>query len=274
MESFTAKLLDWLKDFGIKTALIVTTLVVGLLLLKLVAVIIRKIAIKTKMDNAVMRFVISLSKALIWLITGFLIGYFIGIPIAALVAIVTAATVAIGLALQGSLSNLASGIVIAVTKPFAEQDFIEVGAVSGKIVDIKLFTTHLVTIDNKRIIIPNSTISSSNIINYTAQSMRMLNMTLPVAYGSDTSKVRDVLLDLVMKEPRINMEIAQPMAEVHSYGESGINFVLRAWTNTQDYWSVLWAMNDRILSAFRENSIEIPFNKMDVYLRNNIKDSA
>lgn len=269
MESFTAKLLDWLKNIGIKAALIVATLIIGMLLLKLASIVIRKIARKTKMDNAAMRFVMSLAKAFLWLIIGFLVGYFLGIPIGALIAIVSAATVAIGLALQGSLSNLASGIIMAITKPFAEEDFIEVGAVSGKIIDMKLFTTHLVTIDNKKIIIPNSTMSSSNIINYTAQSMRMLNMTLPVAYGSDTAKVRDVLLSLVDRDERINLEFAAPMAEVHSYGESGINFVLRAWTNTKDYWDVYWSMNEHILAAFRDNGIEIPFNKMDVYIKQN-----
>lgn len=268
MENFGQKVVDGLVKFGIKAGLVTLTIVIGIFVVKLVAVIVRKILAKTDVDKAAGNFIVSLVKALLWLFIGFLAGYFIGISVTALIAMVSAATVAIGLALQGSLSNLASGIVLAVTKPFKEGDFVEIDAVSGKIVDIKLFTTNLATIDNKRIVIPNSTMSSSNIINYTTQDKRMINMPVSVAYNSDIDKVRNVLIDIIASNPLVLLDTA-PMAEVVEYKESGVDFTVRAWTKTQDYWTVYWWLRQRILEEFRLQNIEIPYTKMDLYIKNN-----
>lgn len=264
--SFSESALNWLKNFSIKTALVVGSILVGILLVKIASKVLDKIFVKAHIDKAAGSFIKSLIKSLIWLAVVFLVGFFIGIPITALVAIISAATVAIGLALQGSLSNLASGIVIAVTKPFIEGDFIELEGVSGKVKEIKLFNTHLNTIDNKVIIVPNSTISSSNIINYTNQSMRMLNMTIPVSYTSDTGTVREILLGIVREHP-LTIKNKDMICEIHEYGESSINYVLRAWTNTADYWAAYWSINESIINEFRHTNIEIPYSKLDVFIK-------
>lgn len=260
------KIVEFLKNFGIKAGLVALTLLLGIALIKLIIIIERKILKRAKIDIAVINFSLSLTKAVLWLVIVFLVGYFLGISINALIAIVSAATVAIGLALQGSLSNLASGIIIAVTKPFVDGDFVDVGMVSGKVVNIKLFTTELVTIDNKKIVIPNSTIAASNIINYTNQAERMLNMTIPVAYNSDVEKVSAVLLKIVKSNVLVLAE-KEPIAKVHEYGQSSINFILRAWTKTENYWEVYWWVNSKIIEEFRKENIEIPYNKLDVFLK-------
>lgn len=261
------QILEWLKLFGIKAGLVTATIIIGIIVIKLVNTVLNKIFARANIDKAAGIFIKSLVKALLWLIIGFLAGYFIGIPITALAAIVGAATVAIGLALQGSLSNLASGILIAVTKPFSEGDYVELSDASGKVTEIRLFNTHLLTIDNKRIIIPNSTITNANIVNFTRQKERMLNLKIAVSYNSDIDKVRGILLEVAADDTLI-LKDRDILCELHEYGESGINFILRAWTNTENYWTVYWRIHREIIAALRENSIEIPYNKVDVYIKN------
>lgn len=263
----TEQIIEWLKIFGIKAALIAATVIIGILVIKLITAILNKILTRTGIDKAAGIFIKSLVKALLWLLIGFLAGYFIGIPITALTAIIGAATVAVGLALQGSLSNLASGILIAVTKPFLEGDFVELSDASGKVTEIRLFNTHLLTIDNKRIIIPNSTITNANIVNYTRQSERMLNLKISVSYSSDIDKVRGVLLEVAAQDKLILKE-RDILCELHEYSESGINFILRAWTKTENYWTVYWRIHREIIAALRDNAVEIPYKKVDVYLKN------
>lgn len=263
----TEQIIEWLKIFGIKAALIAATVIIGILVIKLITAILNKILTRTGIDKAAGIFIKSLVKALLWLLIGFLAGYFIGIPITALAAIIGAATVAVGLALQGSLSNLASGILIAVTKPFLEGDFVELSDASGKVTEIRLFNTHLLTIDNKRIIIPNSTITNANIVNYTRQSERMLNLKISVSYSSDIDKVRGVLLEVAAQDKLILKE-RDILCELHEYSESGINFILRAWTKTENYWTVYWRIHREIIAALRDNAVEIPYKKVDVYLKN------
>lgn len=263
----TEQIIEWLKIFGIKAALVAATVIIGILVIKLITAILNKILTRTGIDKAAGIFIKSLVKALLWLLIGFLAGYFIGIPITALAAIIGAATVAVGLALQGSLSNLASGILIAVTKPFLEGDFVELSDASGKVTEIRLFNTHLLTIDNKRIIIPNSTITNANIVNYTRQSERMLNLKISVSYSSDIDKVRGVLLEVAAQDKLILKE-RDILCELHEYSESGINFILRAWTKTENYWTVYWRIHREIIAALRDNAVEIPYKKVDVYLKN------
>lgn len=261
------QVLEWLKVFGIKAGLVAVTVVIGLIIIKLVTMLLNKIFVRADIDKAAGIFIKSLVKALLGLLIAFLAGYFIGIPITALAAIIGAATVAIGLALQGSLSNLASGILIAVTKPFSEGDYVELSDASGKVAEIRLFNTHLLTIDNKRIIIPNSTITNANIVNFTRQKERMLNLKIPVSYNSDVDKVRGVLLEVAADDILI-LKDRDIMCELHEYGESGIIFILRAWTMTENYWTVYWRIHREIIAALREKLIEIPYKKLDVYIKN------
>lgn len=266
MAEFKSKSLDILKTIGIKAAFVILTIIIGIVLIKLILNITRKILKKAHVDNAVINFAASLIKSLLWIIDGFIVGVIIGIPITALIAIVSASTVAIGLALQGSLSNLASGIIIAVTKPFIEGDFVDTGVVSGKVINIKLFTTELVTIDNKKIVIPNSTIATSNITNFTNQSRRMINITVPVSYTSDIDKVTEILTEIALANPLALKDIP-PIIKLHEYASSSLNFIFRVWTKTEDYWELYWWVNSEIINKFRLNNIEVPYSKLDVFIK-------
>lgn len=260
------KVVEWLKNFGIKAAFVALTVLIGIIVIKLITMLLTRIFAKSKIDKAAANFVKSLVKAALILVIIFVAGYLIGISITALAAIIGAVTVAIGLALQGSLSNLASGILIAVTKPFNEGDYVEFLDASGKVQEIRLFNTHLSTLDNKRIIVPNSTITSSNIVNFTRQSERMLNMRVPVSYQSDLERVKAVLLEVAANHPLV-IKDKDIICELHEYGASSLDFTLRAWTKTTDYWSAQWSINSDIIHALRENQIEIPYQKVDIYMR-------
>ncbi len=260
---------DWI-DFLIRLGLITATVLIGLIALKIVVKIVRKIMTKSGVDRAVMGFVTSLIKSAIILLMIFLIGYFIGVPITALVAITGAVTVALGLALQGSLSNIASGIVIAITKPFIEGDFIDTGEVAGKVRDIKLFNTELVTIDNKKIIIPNSVVANNHITNFTDQSVRMIEIKVPISYDEDVERVKEILLKVAISNERVH-ETPLPIIRLHEYSDSSLDIIFRIWVDTSDYWEVYWDVRESIITAFNDNNIIIPYNKLDVNVYN---DSA
>ena len=263
---------DWI-DFLIRLGLVVATIILGLIAIRVIVKIARKIMAKSGVDRAVMGFASSLIKSIIILIMVFLVGYFIGVPITALVAIVGAVTVALGLALQGSLANIASGIVIAITKPFVEGDFIDTGGVSGKVREIKLFNTELVTIDNKKIFIPNGVVANNHITNFTNQKDRMIEMIIPISYSENIDKVKEVLLDVAIANPKVHSE-PLPIIRLHAYSDSSLDIIFRVWVNTAEYWEVYWDIRESIVAAFNKNEISIPFNKLDVHLVNDNIDEC
>lgn len=262
---------DWI-EFAIRVGLVTATVLIGIIAIRIIVMIARKIMTKSGLDRAVMGFIASLIKSAVILVMVFLIGYFIGVPITALVAILSAATVALGLALQGSLSNVASGIVIAVTKPFVEGDFIDTGDVAGKVREIKLFNTELVTIDNKKIIIPNSVVANNHITNFTNQSVRMIEVLVPVSYDEDIEKVKRVLLQVATSNAKIHLE-PLPIIRLHEYSNSSLNIIYRVWVDTADYWEVYWDIRESIISSFSDNNIIIPYNKLDVNIVNDIHNA-
>ena len=261
---------DWI-EFAIRVGLVAATILIGIISIRVIVMVARKIMTKSGMDRAVMGFISSLIKSAVVLIMVFLIGFFIGVPITALVAIVSALTVALGLALQGSLSNVASGIVIAVTKPFVEGDFIDTGDVAGKVREIKLFNTELVTIDNKKIIIPNSVVANNHITNFTNQSVRMIEVLVPISYEEDVEKVKSVLLDIALDNEKVHTE-PMPIIRLHEYSNSSLNIIYRIWVDTTDYWEVYWDIRESIISSFNDNNIVIPYNKLDVNIVNDMSD--
>lgn len=254
-------------EFGVRLGIVCAIIVISIIVVRLAVMLTRKIMAKSGVDKAVTGFVTSLIKSSIILVAIFLCGVFIGIPVTALVAIVSAITVALGLALQGSLSNLASGIVIAVTKPFVEGDFIDNGDISGKVRDIKLFNTELVTIDNKKIVIPNSSVVSKYIVNYTNQERRMVELIVPISYDESVDKVKEILLDIA-KNNQMVLKDEEPIIRLHNYGESSLDIIFRVWVLNENYWKTYWDMREEIVDKFNKNNITIPYNKMDIYFKN------
>lgn len=181
------------------------------------------------------------------------------------IAAIGGAGLAAGLGLQASVSQFASGIQILINRPFKTGDFVEVNGVSGSVADIRFMDTVITTVDNKRIIIPNSHITSNHIINYSAEDKRMVNLIYSISYSDDIAKAKSVILGVAEKSELV---LKDPEAKVYvdSHGASSVNLVAKVWCNVADYWNVYFMMQENVKLAFDENGISIPFNQLDVHV--------
>ncbi len=190
----------------------------------------------------------------------------IGVQTASIVAILGAAGLAIGLAIQGSLSNLASGLMLVTQRPFMVGDYIEGGGAGGTVVEIRLFTTVLKTFDGRKVTVPNAKLTNDNIINYTVYPTRRVEVLVSVDYSSDLALVRKAALEVVAADARVLPEPA-PAAVVKNLGESGIDVAIRAWVKREDYWNVFFDLQEAVKNKFDAVGIVIPFPQRVVHLR-------
>lgn len=189
----------------------------------------------------------------------------VGIQTTSFIAILGAAGLAIGLALQGSLANFAAGFLLIIFRPFKVGDVIEGAGVTGKVSVIQIFTTTLKTPDNKTIIIPNAKLGGDNIVNYSTQDTRRVDMTVGVSYDADLKEVRGILEDIVAKEKRILKDPGHQIV-VGELADNSVNFFVRAWVNSADYWDVYFAANETVKLRLDESGIGIPYPQRDVHL--------
>jgi small conductance mechanosensitive channel len=192
----------------------------------------------------------------------------LGIQTASFIAILGAAGLAIGLALQGSLSNFAAGVLIVILRPFNVGNFVEMAGAAGTVISINIFTTELLTGDNKQIIIPNSRVLESNIVNFSSTGTRRIDMVFGVGYSDDIDKAKDILRSIIDNEERILTDKDTRIA-VSELGESSVNFVVRPWVKSADYWDVLFDTNAEVKRRFDAEGVSIPFPQRDVHI---IKD--
>jgi len=186
-----------------------------------------------------------------------------GIETASFAAAIAAAGLAIGLALQGSLSNFASGVLIIIFRPFKVGDWIEAGSVSGEVKDISIFTATLHSVDKKTIIVPNSKLTSDAIINYTMEPRRRVELKFGIAYGDDIAKARRVILDILAKDARVLPDPA-PVVVLTELGNSSVNLSARAWVNNADFWNVFFDNMEAVKNAFDKEGITIPFPQSEI----------
>lgn len=240
-------------------------LVVGLKLIKLLRKILRSALEKSSIDTGVVQFLDALTK-----ITGYavlilaLMSQF-GIQTASFITLLGSAGVAIGLSLQGSLSNFAGGILILIQKPFVVGDYIVSGSCEGIVKEITLFATVLHTADNRNVVLPNGNLSNSNIINYSANKTRRVDMSVDVGYNSDLKRVRRIIEELLEQDEKILKDPAYTVA-VDNLGDSGITILIRPWVETQDYWEVKWRILEQVHDRLNEEGIEIPFPQMTIHM--------
>jgi small conductance mechanosensitive channel len=220
---------------------------------------------KGDMDITLRRFVANLARMLLMLFVIIAAIHQLGIQTASLIALLGAAGLAVGLALQGSLSNLAAGVLIVLFRPYKVGDWIEGGGVSGAVEEVQILTTVLKTGDNKRVIIPNSQIMGTTITNYSANETRRVDLVVGVSYGDDLDKVRTELEGLVAADERILKDPTVTIA-VSELADSSVNFVLRPWVKTADYWGVYFDLTEAIKKRFDEVGISIPFPQRDVHI--------
>lgn len=191
----------------------------------------------------------------------------LGINVNSIIAAIGATGIAAGLGLQDSVSQFASGLSILINKPFKSGDYIELENVSGKVGEIKLMYTTLLTLDNKHVIVPNSHITSNNLINYTAENKRRLDLVYSISYNTDISKAKQVLSQVVEKYDLI-LKNPEPIIAVKEHASNSINIACYVWCNSADYWDVFYYMQEQVKIAFDSNGVSIPFEQLDLHISN------
>ena len=192
---------------------------------------------------------------------------FVGIDTSGLTALVASLGVCIGLAVNGALSNLAGGVMIILTRPFRVDDYIEAQGYAGTVADIHITNTKIITPDNKVIYIPNGALSSGTIVNYSEKDLRRVDVTFSIAYTDDFNKAKEIITDICNNHQLILKDPA-PFVRMSEHGASSINVVTRVWVKSEDYWTVKFDLTETVKEKFDENGIEIPFNQLDVHIKN------
>lgn len=222
-----------------------------------------KVLVKKDVDVSIVKFSMSLLKTVLRIGLVLALMSMLAIEVTSFVAILGAASFAVGMALQGSLSNFAAGVLILVLRPFSVGDFVEVAGTSGSVSGIQIFSTELKTPDNKTIIIPNSSIIGSNIVNYSLEENRRVDFVFGVDYDADIKKTKEVMLDvarshdLVLKDPDVFIGVAE-------LGDSSVNFALRVWVKSSDYWTVYFDINEGMKIRLDSENIGIPYPHIQI----------
>ena len=252
-------------DFGINLAIALAIFFVGRFVIGLVVRGIRKVMHRQEVEKTLETFVCNLVRMVLLVVVIIAAIGQLGIETTSFIAIFGAAGLAVGLALQGSLSNFAAGVLIVLFRPYKVGDFVEAAGIAGVIEQVQILTTILKTGDNKQIIIPNSQIMDSIITNYSANDTRRVDMVVGVSYDDDLDKVRATIEKLVAAEDRILDEPACTIA-VSALADSSVNFVVRPWVKTSDYWGVMFDLTEAIKKRFDKEGISFPFPQQDVHL--------
>lgn len=250
-----------------------SVLVIAFVLIRFICFVTNKLMLKGGVDGTAVSFYLAIIKLGLWVVTIFIVAGVLNISTSSLLVGFSSIALAVALALKDSLSNLANGIIIIFNKPFRRGDHIEVDGVEGKILNIKLLTCEIISFDNKRIIVPNSKMVNCSITNFTSMPTRRLSLKFTVAYESDLNKVEEVLQKVVNNDKRILIK-PKPSIFLSQHGESSLEYSVRIWVDTADYWSVNNELPRKVFDAFKENNITIPFNQLDVHLINNGKGGA
>ena len=269
LESFWAA--AWPKLFEIGKVIVIALLIwfIGKKVINLAIKLLKGVLEKGKLEAGVQGFLLSMARILLY---GLLIVIFpgtVGIETGSLVALLGSAGLAVGLALQGSLSNFAGGVLILILKPFRIGDYIVANGLEGTVTGIDIFYTKLLTTDNRLVVLPNGALSNSNLINVTHEATRRVDLVASVDYGSDIKKVKQILFDIGSNLEYSFEDEAHPVqVYVNSYEASSIDLGLRFWVKAEDYWTAKWEATEQIKEKFDAAGISIPFNQLDVMIKN------
>lgn len=244
--------------WSIKILIALMIFLIGQLVAKMIARILGRVLSHTKLDKILVAFIQSLVNALLLVFVIVAALDQLGVNTNSVIAVLGAAGLAIGLALQGSLQNFAAGFMLLIFRPFKGGDYVEAAGTAGIIEKIGIFSTTLHTGDNKEVIIPNGAIYSGNIVNYSKRPTRRIDMVFSIGYEDDIRTARDIIAAILKEEPRIMPEPA-PLIAVGELAVNSVNFFVRPWVKTEDYWEVKFALTEKIKLAFDANSITIPF---------------
>ena len=252
---------------GLKLLAAIVLVIVGLKGIKWLRKWIRTSEKLNKIDNSLRSFMISFSSVVLYIVLFITVAVILGIPTTSFITMLASCGVAVGLALQGSLSNFAGGIMILLFKPFKVGDYIDAAGESGTVTEISVVYTELLTVDNKRIIIPNGTITNSVIENYSAENIRRVDFTFNTAYDSDIDKVKKIITEILESHPKA-LKNPECFVRLSAHNDSALTYTARVWCNNADYWDVNFDVIESVKKAFDENGIQIPYNQLDVHIDN------
>ncbi len=252
-------------DFTIRLATALAIFLIGKFAIKLIISAISKIMAKQTTDRTLELFICNLVNISLMVVVIIASIGALGIETTSFIAIFGAAGLAVGLALQGSLSNFASGVLIVLFKPYRVDDYIEAAGISGIVEKVQILTTILKTVDNKQIIVPNSQIMDSIITNYSAKETRRIDMKISVGYQDNIDFVKATLYEIISKDKRILTE-PKPMVVVSELADSSVNFVIRTWVKSAEFWDIKFEMIETIKKSFDEKGISFPYPQQDVHI--------
>lgn len=267
MEDILKKVLEAVALYGPKLLGGIAVLIVGGFVIKAINKSVIKILDKRKIDPSLAPFLKGIVSILLKVLLFISVMAMVGIEMISFTALIGAAGLAVGMALSGTLQNFAGGAMILVFKPFRVGDFIDAQGYMGTVSEIQIFNTHLKTVDNKTIIIPNGGLSTGSMTNFSTEAQRRVDWKFGIAYGDDVDKARAVMKQLCDADKRI-LKDPEVLIAVSELGDSSVNFVVRAWVNAADYWDVFFEMNEKVYKVFGKEGLNIPFPQMDVHVHN------
>jgi len=266
------KLIDvYIVPWSVSIAQALIIFIVGKWIVKKLTGLVGKALKKSNMDEMLVDFVQSLLSWALLLIIIIAALSQLGIDTTSLIALLGAAGLAIGLALKDSLSNFAAGVMLLVFRPFRTGDYVSVAGVSGSVEKIHVFTTTILTSDNKENIVPNSAVYGDVITNFSARETRRVDMTFGIGYDDDIKKAKDLLMKIVSLHTK-TLADPEPLVAVSELADSSVNFTVRVWSKTSDYWAVYFDCQEQVKLAFDEQGITIPYPKMDIHTNNTINN--
>ena len=249
-------IVKFMEMYGINYITTAIIAFIGVLTIKNILSLIEKGILDCHVDRSLISFIVTLCRIALYIGLLFIVLGRLGIPLTGMVSALSAVTLAIGLAIQDIIGSVANGLMLVTGKLFKIDDYVDIGGVSGSVKEIKLLHTILVTPDNKVVTIPNKTVFSSSITNYSAMDTRRIDMVMGIDYDSDVENRKDTIL-----------QSPSPMVKVSNLADSQIDILLRVWVNSSDYWDVTWYLNEAVLKALNENGINVPFPQLTLSYR-------
>ena len=251
------KIKDMLASAGGNILLAIVIGVVGYYLIKYLMSVLRKLKSFEKLDQTMTRFVLNTVKWLLYIMLIIAVIGILGVPMAQVIAVLASAGVAVGLALQGALSNLAGGILLMILRPFNVGDYVDAAGASGVVQSINLFYTVLLTVDNKRITVPNGSLMNSNVVDYTAESLRRVDLVFACAKSEKPAEIQQCILDAVSASS-LALRDPAPFARISGGTNEAMEFTVRVWCKTEDYWDLYFELNQSIVEAFAAKGVQAP----------------
>lgn len=268
-ETIQAFAADFAENTGLAIVKAAAFLVLGLVIIRIVQTIARAATLKSnRLDRSASTFVLSILSVVLYIALVIVVVTTLGFSTAGIIAAFSAVALAVALALKDSLGSLANGVIIIFTKPFKKGDYVEINGLTGLVQDIRLFNTKILTYNNDAIIIPNSEVLGSKLINYSAMPLRRIVFDFSAPYNADPEEIKRIVLASISEIPNV-VAMPAPSVVLSEYKESALGFSARIWTSNECYWDAYFALRDAVLATFRKHGIEIPYQRLEVSLREN-----